>query len=417
MAPSVSHFLHTTHSLTSPRAVELLDYVARFSSLYVGTRLVSGSDTSRSIQLDDERLAALQLAMAAGIGPRTQQALLSVFGSPIRVLSAAPSELAQVPGIGPRLLRSLVAAPQNPDVQRELEICRANRISLLHESDANYPRALQEIPDPPGVLFYTGDIQPVDAMAIAIVGTRHASYYGKNQAHRLAGGLARAGITIVSGLARGIDAAAHRGALEAGGRTIAITASGVMDIYPPEHKELASGISCQGAVMSENPATSRPKSGMFPQRNRIITGLSLGVVVVEAAERSGALISASHAVDQNREVFAVPGRIDSRTSRGCHRLLRDGAKLVTSVDDVIEELGPLIESTPTSDGREIRRPAELRLNDQEQQVLVAIDTEPTSIEKVVVESGLPIHRVLSTISVLETRKLVRRVSGHVLVRV
>ena len=417
MAPSVSHFLHTTHSLTSPRAVELLDCVARFSSLYVGARLVSGSDTSRSIQLDDERLAALQLAMAAGIGPRTQQALLSVFGSPIGVLSAAPSELAQVPGIGPRLLRSLVAAPQNPDVQRELEICRANRISLLHESDASYPRALQEIPDPPGVLFYTGDIQPVDAMAIAIVGTRHASYYGKNQAHRLAGGLARAGITIVSGLARGIDAAAHRGALEAGGRTIAITASGVMDIYPPEHKELASDISCQGAVMSENPATSRPKSGMFPQRNRIITGLSLGVVVVEAAERSGALISASHAVDQNREVFAVPGRIDSRTSRGCHRLLRDGAKLVTSVDDVIEELGPLIESTPTSDGREIRRPAELRLNDQEQQVLVAIDTEPTSIEKVVVESGLPVHRVLSTISVLETRKLVRRVSGHVLVRV
>ena len=378
---------------------------------------MSTSDISDAVFLDDQKLAALQLAMAPGIGPRLRQTLLAAFGSPAAILAAAPSDLARVPGVGPRLLQSLVTATQNPNVQRELKTCQAHQITWLLESDANYPRALREIPDPPGVLFYVGEILPTDAMAVAIVGTRHASHYGKTQAHRLAAGLARAGITIVSGLARGIDAAAHRGALEAGGRTIAVMAGGVLDIYPPEHKELAGDISSHGAVVSENPATARAKRGMFPQRNRIITGLSQGVIVVEAAERSGALISAAQAVDQNREVFAIPGRIDSRNSRGCHGLLRDGAKLVTSVDDVIEELGPLIESTRTSDGREIRHPAELQLNDQEQQVLVAIDTEPTTIDQVVVQSGLPIHRVLSTVSVLETRKLIRRVSGQLVVRV
>ncbi len=378
---------------------------------------MSTSDISDAVFLDDQKLAAWQLAMAPGIGPRLRQTLLAAFGSPAAILAAAPSDLARVPGIGPRLLQSLVTATQNPNVQRELKTCQAHQITWLLDSDANYPRALREIPDPPGVLFYVGEILPTDAMAVAIVGTRHASHYGKTQAHRLAAGLARAGITIVSGLARGIDAAAHRGALEAGGRTIAVTAGGVLDIYPPEHKELAGDISSHGAVVSENPTTARAKRGMFPQRNRIITGLSQGVIVVEAAERSGALISAAQAVDQNREVFAVPGRIDSRNSRGCHGLLRDGAKLVTSVDDVIEELGPLIESTRTSDGREIRHPAELQLNDQEQRVLAAIDTEPTTMDQVVVQSGLPVHRVLSTVSVLETRKLIRRVSGQLVVRV
>ena len=378
---------------------------------------MSTSDISDAVFLDDQKLAAWQLAMAPGIGPRLRQTLLAAFGSPAAILAAAPSDLARVPGIGPRLLQSLVTATQNPNVQRELKTCQAHQITWLLDSDANYPRALREIPDPPGVLFYVGEILPTDAMAVAIVGTRHASHYGKTQAHRLAAGLACAGITIVSGLARGIDAAAHRGALEAGGRTIAVTAGGVLDIYPPEHKELAGDISSHGAVVSENPTTARAKRGMFPQRNRIITGLSQGVIVVEAAERSGALISAAQAVDQNREVFAVPGRIDSRNSRGCHGLLRDGAKLVTSVDDVIEELGPLIESTRTSDGREIRHPAELQLNDQEQRVLVAIDTEPTTMDQVVVQSGLPVHRVLSTVSVLETRKLIRRVSGQLVVRV
>ena len=370
-----------------------------------------------NIQLDDERLAALQLAMVPGIGPRTRQTLLAAFESPQGVLSAAPSELSELPGVGAEMVRSLATARQNPNVMRELKICRDSGISLLLEQDSGYPRTLREIPDPPGILFHTGNFQAKDILAVAIVGTRHASHYGKVQAHRLATELARAGMTIVSGLARGIDAAAHRGALEAGGRTIAVTANGVLDIYPPEHKEFAAEISKQGVVVSENPATAKPKRGMFPQRNRIITGLSLGVIVVEAAERSGALISASHAVDQNREVFAIPGRIDSRMSCGCHQLLRDGAKLVTCVDDVLEELGPLVEAAPTENGRKVRHPAESQLNEQEEQVLMAVDTEPTPIDQVVDKSNLPIHRVLSTVSVLEMRKLIRRVSGQLVVRI
>ena len=304
---------------------------------------MTSRNPSTSHVVDDALTAALRLAFVPGVGPRMHKELLSAFGSPAAVLSAPASDLLELPGVGPKLIRRILGARTDVEVEREIEICRSNGISILHEGQAEYPRILYEIPDPPGVVFVLGELLPLDGMAIAIVGTRHATHYGKKQAHRLASGLARAGMTIVSGLARGIDAAAHRGALEAGGRTIAVTASGVLNIYPPEHKELAYEITCSGALISENSARATPKSGMFPQRNRIITGLSLGVIVVEAASRSGALISAWHAMDQKREVFAVPGRIDSRASRGCHALLREGAKLVESPDDVLEELDlPLV---------------------------------------------------------------------------
>jgi DNA processing protein len=289
-------------------------------------------------------------------------------------------------------------------------------VEILHNESESYPRNLKEIFDPPGVLFVRGKLKSQDDLAIAIVGTRHATNYGLAQARQLAAGLARTGVTIVSGLARGIDAAAHRGALEAGGRTIAVTGSGVLSVYPPEHEELAGDISSQGAVVSESAPLAKPRKGVFPRRNRVISGLSLGVVVVEAANRSGALITASHAVDQNREVFAIPGRVDNRSSRGCHQLLRDGAKLVESPEDVLEELGPLVAPTTTREGREIRRPGELQLNEQEVQVLTAIQSEPTMIDQVAVESGLPVHRVLSTVSVLEARHLIRRVSGNQVAR-
>ena len=232
----------------------------------------------------------------------------------------------------------------------------------------------------------------------------------------MAAGLARAGLTIVSGLARGIDAAAHRAALDAGGRTIAVLGSGVLNVYPPEHAPLADAIRQQGAVLSELPPLQQPMSGTFPQRNRLITGLSLGVLVVEAAERSGALISASHAAEQGREVFAVPGPADCRMSRGCHRLIRDGAKLVETVEDVLEELGPLFEPLQREDGHTLRHPAELQLNEQERQVLDAIATEPTDLDQVVLTTGLPVPRVLATISVLEIRHLIRRIGGNCVVR-
>lgn len=373
----------------------------------MGLAVADGVESTR-----DSLEAAVRLSLVPGVGPRTRKSLLESLGSAQAVFDAAPNILRQIPGVGPKLVRAISDARTSIDVPAELQLCSDNDISLLLDTDERYPKLLGQIHDPPGILYVQGEVLPSDALAIAIVGTRHATQYGLQQAERLAEGLARAGLTIVSGLARGIDAAAHRGALRVGGRTLAVLGSGLLNLYPPEHRELSRQVIESGALLSEASPYSPPVSGAFPQRNRIVTGLSLGVIVVEAALRSGALISAEHAMEQGREVFAVPGRVDSRNSHGCHRLLREGAKLVENVDDVLEELGPLFASAPTEDGREVRHPAELQLNDQEQAVLDAIVQEPTSIDEVVVASGLPVHRVLSTLSVLEMRRLVRRVSGN-----
>jgi DNA processing protein len=375
------------------------------------TRSTSLSSTDADPLLRD----TLRLCLIAGIGPRTRRKLLERFGS-IAAIFAAPAEhLLRVSGIGQRLSERIRHA-SDIDVDREIRLCREHRIDILTETDPRYPRLLRQIPDPPGVLFRRGNAVPADQLALAIVGTRHATSYGLRQAERLAGGLARAGLTIVSGLARGIDAAAHRGALGAGGRTIAVLGSGVLRVYPPEHAPLANAIGLQGAVLSELPPLQQPMSGSFPQRNRLITGLCLGVLVVEAAERSGALISATHATEQGREVFAVPGPADSRTSRGCHRLIRDGAKLVENVEDILEELGPLFEPMRREDGQTLRHPAELQLNPQERLVLDAIATEPTDLDQLVRSTGLPAQRVLATVCVLEIRHLIRRLGGNRVLR-
>lgn len=368
----------------------------------------AGEDTLRDM---------LRLALIPGVGPRIRQALLDRFQSASEIFRAAPSALRSVEGVGPKLCRGIVSARGEIDVDDEIATCQRHGIEILVETDSGYPRILKEIPDPPGVLFMRGELLPQDALAIGIVGTRHATQYGLRQADRLAQSLARAGLTIISGLARGVDAAAHRAALTAGGRTVAVLGSGLLNLYPPEHADLAKDVSESGAVISEIPPRMPPRSGAFPQRNRLISGLCLGVLVIEAAQRSGALITARHAMEQNREVFAVPGPIDSRASQGCHQLIRDGAKLVSSADDVLEELGPLFEAASTADGHEVHHPAELTLNDQERAVLDAIGTETISIEIVADASNLPIQRVLSTISVLEMRRLVRRVSGQLVARV
>jgi len=360
--------------------------------------------------------AMLRLSLVAGVGPRTRRALLDRFETADAIFSAAQSELRTVPGVGVKLSRALVRATSEIDVDAELDICREHNIRLLLDTDPDFPRGLREIHDPPGVLYVRGELQPRDTLAIAIVGTRHATQYGLRLSERLASGLARAGLTIISGLARGIDAAAHRGALRADGRTLAVLGGGLLRLYPPEHRTLAEQIVGHGAVIAELPPRVRPTGGTFPQRNRLVSGLSLGVVVVEAAERSGALISAEHAMEQGREVFAVPGSVESHVSRGCHRLLREGARLVESVDDVLEELGPLVEATQVATDRVVRHPAELLLNDVELAVLAKIEVEPTSIDAIVVACALPVHRVLSTISVLEMRRLVRRVSGTLVAR-
>ncbi|MEX2113923.1 MAG: DNA-processing protein DprA [Pirellulales bacterium] len=371
---------------------------------------------SAPLSTDDSLADAVRLSMISGIGPLLRKALLENFGTATAVLAAAPSDLRRVPGIGAELTRRIAVARQEIDVQGELDLCAAENIGILTEGDPSYPRVLREIHDPPGILFVRGAILPQDALALAIVGSRHATHYGLAQAERLAGSLARAGITIVSGLARGIDGAAHRGALSAGGRTIAVLGSGLLNLYPPEHAELAGEVARQGAVVSEVPPRSPPLAGAFPQRNRIISGLSLGVLVVEASTNSGALITARHAMEQGREVFAVPGRVDNRMAHGSHRLIRDGAKLVETADDVLEELGPLVAPTTSTDGQAVHHPAELLLNEVEQSVLSQIGQDPTTIDAVVAKSNLPTGKVLATISVLEMRHLVKRLSGNLIVR-
>jgi DNA processing protein len=375
------------------------------------------SDSRDPIDLDDADRAAILLALTQDVGPILRSRLLERFGDATSVLAASESNLQTVQGVGPKIAQRIINARHEVQLDAQLALVREHGLGVLLPGRANFPRLLSEIPDPPGVLFARGALEPADAMAVAIVGTRRATHYGKQQAERLAGGLARAGVTVVSGLARGIDAAAHRGALNAGGRTIAVLASGVLNIFPPEHDKLAEEVAAHGAVVSEAAPTMPPLSGMFPQRNRIISGLSLGAVIVEAADRSGALITARHAMEQGREVFAVPGPVDSPNSAGPHRLLRDGAKLVTCVDDVLEELGHLPAAAPDQRGGSIRAAAELKLNDLEHAVLQAIDPAGSMLDDVAAACGMPIHRVLSTVSVLESRRLVRKLGGNRVARI
>ena len=360
--------------------------------------------------------ANVRLSMVHGVGPRLRQELLTRFGSPDAIFAAQIGELERTQGIGPKLARSIVAA-RELDVAGEIRAAWQHGVEIISDDHDQYPRLLKEMNDPPGSLCRRDDARPQDALAIAMVGTRHASRYGLGQAEKLADGLARAGYTVVSGLARGIDAAAHRAALAAGGRTIAVLASGLLNIYPPEHDKLADEVVASGCLLSESHPRTAPTAGLFPQRNRIVSGLSLGTIVVEAPARSGALITARHAYEQGREVFAVPGPVDKEGSRGTHALIKDGAKLVATIDDVLDELGPLVEQVERPDGTTLRQPQELQLNDVEQQVLQAIASEPTSLDVVTRTCGLPVHQVLATVSVLEMRRLVRRVSGNQVARI
>ena len=374
------------------------------------------SETASSIR-KSENVDLLRLSLVPGIGPKTMSSLMEYFNDPKTILETDSTTLQEVPGIGPKLAREISLATKTINVDAVVNLCQEQNIGIVDWYDNRYPKPLLEIHNPPSILYVKGELKEADTLAIAIVGSRHATQYGKRIAERLARGLASAGYTIISGLARGIDSAAHRGALAAGGRTIAVLGSGLMNIYPAEHSDLASEISKNGAVIAEAPPHHPPKSGSFPQRNRIVTGLCLGTIVVEAAQRSGALISARLAMEQGREVFAVPGPVDSRMSQGTHQLIRDGATLVQSVDDVLAELGPLQNPISTDSGDKVHHPAELKLNDLETKILNAIEVQPTAIDSIAEACDLSMQNVLSTISVLEIRRLIRRVSGNAVVRV
>ena len=356
----------------------------------------------------------VHLACVPGIGGRIHRMLLSAFGSPAAVFAASADGLQRVDGIGAKIAASIRENADGRFADETIRLCERENVKIILEGDADYPRLLATIPDPPPILFVRGAFAPADALSVAIVGSRHANAYGRRITEQLAGGLVRAGYTVTSGLARGIDAAAHCGAIASGGRTIAVLGSGVLNIYPPEHDQLALEVIAHGALISESPPLSSPHAGAFPQRNRIVAGLSLGTVVVQAADRSGALITARLAAEQGREVFAVPGPVDCRLSQGCHGLIRDGARLVGTVDDILEELGPLFEPVTLDSGRQVASPAELELEGQERVVFDAIaagGSAGVAVDSVVDLSGLAASQVLATIGVLEMRRLVRRLPG------
>ncbi len=373
-------------------------------------------NTPPAPEFPDELVALVALSLASGIGPKLQSALLEQFGTACDVLSQPKDVLLTVNGIGPKMATSIV----NPGLLDEAGLllleCHALQVDVLDQTHRDYPQRLREICDSPTVLYRKGVLLPQDELAIGIVGSRRCTAYGRRQAERMAAALSRAGFTIVSGLARGIDAAAHRGALKSGGRTLAILASGVKTIYPPEHKELAEEISQQGALLSEMPLDQRPLPGLFPQRNRIISGICLGVIVIEATRSSGALYTARHALEQGREVFALPGPVDSLASAGCHDLIRDGVTLVRNVDDVLSELGPLPVPSTQSSSVTIHSPRELILTGQETEVLNHISSQPTGVDEVLRACKMESSRVLATLTVLEMRRLIRRLPGNSYVR-
>jgi len=367
--------------------------------------------------LDDESLALLQLNLTSGVGPRLQSLLLARFGNARSIFQATGSQLLSVEGIGPKISSALVAGRDLSDAQTEWNTCREAGVQIQFAGDPDYPASLKEICDPPSVLYIKGTLEPRDLMSVAIVGSRQCSHYGISIAQKFARQLAAAGVTVISGLARGIDGAAHRGALAGGGRTIAVCAPGLAHLYPPDHRDLAGEIIQHGALITESPFHRSAQRGLFPQRNRIISGLAIGVLIVEATRTSGSLHTARHAMEQGRDVFAVPGRIDTVTSEGCHDLIRDGATLVRRVDDLLDVLSPTVKPVKVDQQTQIAVPRELNLNEQERIILNLVDFAPVSIDQILGRCELESARVLSTLTVLEMKRLVRRLPGGHIERV
>jgi len=347
------------------------------------------------------------------LGPKKYRQLVEHFGSPQKVLSASRKELSIIPGLSKEAITSLTQKKSKIKIDEELKRINELGIRIVHFRHSLYPASLGMIFDPPFLLYLKGDLEEEDADALAIVGTRRATTYGKLIARRLARELAQRGITIVSGLARGIDSAAHQGALEGGGRTIAVLGSGIDVIYPGENRKMVEEIARRGAVLSEYPLGTQPYAPHFPQRNRIISGLSKGVLVVEAPPRSGALITADFALEQGREVFAVPGNVTSPNSQGTNRLIKEGAKLVESVDDILEELDF---SYLKKENKQILDREIPSLFSQERKILELLGEEPVHIDLLIHKSNLPPSKVGELLMKLQIKGLARELPGKLFVR-
>lgn len=375
----------------------------------------------------------LRFHLVPDVGPVRMRKLLEHFGNPDAVFAASRAELTRVDGIGPKIAESILNHRDGAAAQKDIDRAAASGVRILCPLDADYPVPLKHITDPPTCLYVRGTLEPADAVAIAIVGTRKCSHYGREQALRFAELLARAGFTVISGLARGVDGHAHRGALNVGGRTIAVLGNGLPAIYPPEHEKLAEDISKSGAVMTESPMDAIPFTESFPRRNRIIAGLAIGTLIIEAGKQSGALITARLATEYNREVFALPGRVDQpELTAGVNKLIRDGgAKLVTSLDDILDELGSVGETMRTEAENALNRPTsdtngqsvapsapptytppraaepsatELRLLD-----IMAHDVFDS--DQLAAQSGIVVHEVIAALTSLELKGRVTRLPG------
>jgi DNA processing protein len=348
------------------------------------------------------------------IGPVRVRRLLEAFGSVENIFLQHTASLSAVDGIGQKAAESIREWEKNFDPAAELAELRRLNISVIDREDARYPKQLLEIYDPPLVLYYKGDLAAAQRRGVGVVGSRQTSHYGLETAKKLSYQMAYAGLPVVSGLARGIDTAAHQGALAAKGRTIAVLGCSLDLMYPPENQALAElMVEKNGLLLSEFPLRTPPDKQTFPMRNRIVSGLSGGVLVVEAGADSGALITARMALDQGRQVFAVPGRIDNPQSRGCHRLIKEGAKLVESVEDILAEFEFLF---PKSAISEPRRALPADLSEDERVILEHLGMEEIQLDELIRKCQLPSARMSSTLLRLEMRKLVRQLPGKFFIK-
>jgi len=370
----------------------------------------SASSLRKTTQQDDVA-PWLALGRVPGLGSASFKKLADYFADPTRALSASEAELRAVPGLERPAIDGLRSFAGWDDVRAELGKIAAAGVSIVPYTAPGYPARLRAIADPPPFLYARGQLSGEDEKLIAVVGSRSASAYGLRITEDLCGGLASLGFTVVSGMARGIDGAAHQAALNAGGRTIAVLGSAVDVVYPPEHESLYHRIRAQGAVISELPMGTPPISFNFPARNRLISGLALGVAVVEATEKSGSLITAAFALEQGREVFAVPGEAGASRSRGTHRLIRQGAKLVERVEDIIEEIAPQLAGRAAARQAPLQPVLPANVSAEARKVFEMVLSGPVQIDEVIENSGLSPAKVSEVLLDLEIRGVLKQLPG------
>ena len=346
--------------------------------------------------------------MVSGVGSVRLGKLLEFFGKPENVINAPRTKLMQVLGVGEKIAGQ-ISSLKAQALAEELRLAKRHNLRIMTCDDDDYPKNLKNIYDPPIVLYLKGELREEDIFSLSIVGSRRASFYGREQAEKFSASLAQAGMTVVSGMARGVDTCAHRGALKAGGRSIAVIGSGFADLYPPENSALCEEIAYQGCVVSEFAMRTPPLRENFPRRNRVVSGLSLGVLVVEAAQNSGALITADFALERGREVFALPGRLDAGNSYGANELIKHGAKLVTSPEDILEEFVPALEAKPPA-----QQPAPERitgLSAEEERLCGLIRETPLLIDEIAARAVMGVGRLSALLLGLQLKKMIKELPG------